>query len=223
MKKQWGLGLVLLLVCSQWAQADWTNIDPSSFAVQAAPTRGSAVDQQDFVTLYQEQASRSQADCDEATAESDPTFEAFFGTAAGIFTDAEYAQMSTLMSNTMTTADGVSGHFKDIYQRERPYKEDSGIQPCAPKPGGYSYPSSHATMASTVACVLASVFPARQSQILARGKRIGDLRHIAGVHHPSDVVMGQALGQQICQSLLADSGYQSQLKSAVASTVVPSP
>ena len=42
--------------------------------------------------------------------------------------------------------------------------------------------------------VLAEIYPDQRDALLARGRQIGFDRIIGGVHYPSDVVAGAALG-----------------------------
>jgi membrane-associated phospholipid phosphatase len=106
----------------------------------------------------------------------------------------------------------IASVFKDKYARPRPYAEDQRIQPCAPKSGGtLSYPSSHATEGAVDACVLGQIFPDRAAKLTDYGQYIGELRVIAGVHHPSDVAAGQTLAAAICGRLTQESDFNAEV------------
>jgi acid phosphatase (class A) len=82
---------------------------------------------------------------------------------------------------------------KDHFQRKRPFWSDAG-NICRPREelgDTYDYPSGHATAAWTWALVLAQVAPDRASQILARGRAIGESRVVCGVHNASAVEGGR--------------------------------
>jgi undecaprenyl-diphosphatase len=57
-----------------------------------------------------------------------------------------------------------------------------------------SFPSDHATLAFAVAAVLAYAWPNRASWFLAAAALIALGRVMAGVHYPSDILAGAALG-----------------------------
>lgn len=195
------------------AHADWTKVGPKEFSMEDFPEEGSAEYKKDFVTLLKYQDERGDKDCDLASHQKYPKFEAFFGESADIFSDEELAAVSPLLTKVTKVGDRISEYFKHQYERERPYNEDKRIKPCADKPtGSLSYPSSHAAIAALDACVLGELFPKRAGKIKSYGKYLGDLRAIIGVHHPSDVKAGQKLGQDICDNLLEDETFQEDLK-----------
>ena len=75
-------------------------------------------------------------------------------------------------------------------------------------PGGSkSYPSSHAAVAATEACILGALFPEKKDRLMEYGLYLGNLRAIVGVHHPSDILAGQKLGADICARLLGNSAF----------------
>jgi acid phosphatase (class A) len=80
--------------------------------------------------------------------------------------------------------------------------------------GNHAYPSGHALRGTAAACVLAEIFRPEAPILAAHGKRIGDLRVIAGVHHPSDVAAAQRLGGEICARLLGEEDFLTELEDA---------
>ncbi len=183
----------------------WAMLDPLTFAVDPPPAPGSAEDQADFTALHQDEASRSPSDCALAGKQRFPSFNAFFGASGSPLSAAERLQVARVGDQVVQATVNVTAHFKKKYMRPRPYDEDLTLTPCVPKPGGnMAYPSAHAASAAATACVLAQKFPQKAQQILDYGKYLGDLRALVGVHHPSDVVAGQKLGNDVCAALLAD-------------------
>ncbi len=86
--------------------------------------------------------------------------------------------------------------MKDRYQRPRPELTrpcpgpDSGMK----KGGSYSYPSSHAAISRVFAAVLTDLVPERKAEFFANADDIARDRVIIGVHYPTDIAAGKALG-----------------------------
>ena len=195
-------------------QAEWQKIAPTEFELDAPPYERSSAFKKDFEILHIQQNSRSDADCALANSQAKPTFAAFFGPNSKVLTSKEYASVAPLMTRVTEFSESIADHFKETFGRARPYNVDGTLKPCAAKPSGnHSYPSSHATAATTDACILAEIFPDKAAELIKYGKHLGDLRYIAGVHHPSDVLAGQKLGQEICKRLLADPNFKREIKS----------
>lgn len=82
---------------------------------------------------------------------------------------------------------------KYTYNRPRP----SGIASRIPVPASPSYPSEHAAAAGAASTVLAYLFPEEAEFFAARAEEAGQSRLYAGVHYPSDVAAGLALGRSV--------------------------
>lgn len=187
-----------------WESTPWTD-----FSMMDPPVAGSVEEQRDFDELYHYQNTRTAADCAEAKSQSTPHFKQLF---SDMFSAKETARVESLVGRAMKLADILAGDFKDEYTRPRPYQKDTSIQPCISMPKGpRAYPSAHAAIGSIGSCVLKEIFPSRAAEIEARGKRIGDLRVIGGVHHRTDIDAGYVLGQDICKALLADRDFMREL------------
>jgi len=205
------LAALLASLAAAPALAAWQDAPPTDYAVAPPPAPGSAADRQDMATLLQDQQTRTAAQCAQAAAETSPDFHSLWD-ASGLLSDAELAAVGAFVDSASRYAAKVSGYFKKLYHRPRPYDENPDLRPCADKPsGGTAYPSTHATAGAVDACLLAQLFPDRAPALTAYGRLVGDLRAISGVHHPSDVAAGQDLGAKICATLLADDGFQAQL------------
>lgn len=88
---------------------------------------------------------------------------------------------------------------KDHFQRKRPFWIDNG-NICRPREelgNTYDYPSGHTTAGWTWALVLAQVAPERASEILARGRAIGESRVVCGVHNASAVEGGRYTAEAV--------------------------
>jgi len=191
----------------------WQDISANEFEIDDPPKDQSSAFKKDFEILFAEQDARSEADCELANLQTDPTFEAFFNPKAKKLTTREYERVAEFMERVTKYSEKVANHFKEKFERKRPYDEDRNLKPCAAKPeGSRSYPSSHAAAAITDACILAEIFPDKAEELTKYGKHLGDLRYIVGVHHPSDVAAGQKLGHDICKRLLSDPSFLREMK-----------
>jgi len=66
------------------------------------------------------------------------------------------------------------------------------------------------------ATLLAQLQPQDREAILARGRQVGFDRPLGGVHYPSDVEAGQAVGAAFAASWLADPAHRALLEQARA-------
>lgn len=88
---------------------------------------------------------------------------------------------------------------KYTYNRPRP----SGVTPLIEMPASPSYPSEHAAAAGAAATVLAYLFPDDADLFMAQAEAAGQSRLYAGVHYPSDVEAGLALGRAVGEQIVA--------------------
>lgn len=110
----------------------------------------------------------------------------------------------------------ISDRAKQLWNRPRPYVQDPRIKLVTDKPGNNSYPSGHATRGQSWTEVLCLMFPEKSDAIQARGRLIGLDRMILGVHFPSDVAAGNALGTAIVEKMSQSPVFQSDLEAARA-------
>lgn len=204
--------IVLCAVASAPAFAGWVKIPSDDFHVQPYPIQGTPEYQRDFDILFKYQAARTERDCKAAKAQKYPTFGVMWKK-SNLFNADELKDYTVLMNKVAGFAARVSEKIKEDFMRPRPYDEDKRLKPCIDKPGGSkAYPSSHATIAATSACILAEVKPNKAADILAYGDYLGELRVIAGVHHPSDIEAARDLAQQICDRLLSEKDFRKDLE-----------
>lgn len=91
----------------------------------------------------------------------------------------------------------LDGVLKRAIGRQRPPLADPSVHPLIPVPHDPSMPSGHAMMAFTGAVFLAAVVPRFRWALLALAVAIATSRVYLGVHYPSDVLVGAALGAAI--------------------------
>jgi acid phosphatase (class A) len=115
------------------------------------------------------------------------------------------------------TARGA-GIAKEHFRRPRPFRELEGPICLSRESLGssYDYPSGHATAGWTWGLVLAQVAPAHASQVLARGRSIGDSRVICGVHNASAVEAARLAASAAMALVSATPAYRSDLDVARA-------
>ena len=181
------------------------------FTLASPPVLGSPESDQDYAELLKLQAARKPEECAAAAAQAIPDFQSLFS-GSGILAKPELAAVAPFIDSASKFVSKITGYFKKKYTRPRPFNVDARVQPCIEKPGGAtSYPSTHAAVGVFDACLLGQLFPLRANALASYGRNVGDLRVIAGVHHPSDVAAGQDLGARICARLLKETDFQTEL------------
>jgi YegS/Rv2252/BmrU family lipid kinase len=89
----------------------------------------------------------------------------------------------------------VNGPLKFIWRRDRPPSDVLGTRGLLlPLPRTYSFPSGHAASAFAFATGVTVAMPAAGAAVLPLAGAVGYSRVHTGVHYPSDVVVGAALG-----------------------------
>ena len=120
------------------------------------------------------------------------------------------AQLTIFVSSILIFAKGYSGGgtslfslvishliiriLKTIRPRYRPYMECVGVRIFPTHLCDSSFPSGHTTAAFSVATSLAFAFPAYSALLLLVALLVGYSRIYLGLHYPSDVVIGAAIG-----------------------------
>ncbi len=194
------------------AADDWTKWKADDFNLQSPPRNSSAEHRREVSELLSYQNSDRSETCAFAARQLHANYAELFAR-SGILSRSEADKAKKLLTKVLNLTQKVSKKFKKEFDRDRPYTEDSRIQPCIPEPGAnQSYPSAHAAMGWAGACVLAEIFPEKSRTLQHYGQQIGDAREIVGVHFPSDVASGQELGAEICRRLLGDRDFQKELR-----------
>lgn len=179
------------------------------YRLESPPERGSAENDRDFLRLHELQDHRTPQDCAAAGEQNKLTLESGFGPPTGVLTREELEGARVLAAAVIAKAMIPIGYFKKRFQRPRPFRVDSGLIPCISKPrlGDDAYPSGHSTIGYALALVLSEKFPEKRDLILKQGFQIGENRVIGGVHHPSDVLAGRRLAEQVVRGLFVQSSF----------------
>jgi hypothetical protein len=134
------------------------------------------------------------------------SFDAYFEGALS-FTRATHPSTHLLLLGAMRAAEFAAMHYKNRFQRPRPWQLWPELMPPVAVPGHASFPSGHATQAYTVARVLqtvaAAVVPAVDDITTRLAQRIARGREVLGLHYPSDTQAGQILADEVAATFLA--------------------
>lgn len=206
--------LPLALFClSLPALADWSKLPSAQFPLGPFPVEGSVAFQKDFEELHRWEATRSSADCALSRRQERPSYHPFFAIPESPLTAEEAESAARITERAMGLAERIADYHKGKFQRVRPYDTDPTLRPCIDLPGGRrSYPSSHAAAAAMGACVLGAIWPEKSAQLREYGARLGALRVVVGVHHPSDVAAGQELAARVCATVLNDPEFRAEMR-----------
>lgn len=90
------------------------------------------------------------------------------------------------------TAIGLNYGIKLAVRRERPKLE--GLPPLGGAPSSLSFPSAHATASFAAAGAMSRIEPRATLPLLSLAVLMGLTRPYLGMHYPSDVAAGAALG-----------------------------
>ncbi|MFL5954003.1 MAG: phosphatase PAP2 family protein [Gaiellaceae bacterium] len=101
--------------------------------------------------------------------------------------------LAALVAATTFAADAASFAVKDLVQRARPFEAHRQIHPLYVVHSS-SFPAGHAATAFAGAIVLSYVVPRAAPLLLLVAAAIGFSRVYVGVHYPTDVLGGAAIG-----------------------------
>jgi len=162
--------------------------------VPPPPVPGSAQDKKDLAELDAWQKKRTPKLCEKVIAQRKVEPEFFFEKLP--FEPKSEAE-AFLLRIRADVGQAVS-LFKTRYERPRPFvREGSRFTPCYPESHGTSYPSGHAAISQAYALALGDLDPAHRALYLKEAGQAALNRVIGGVHHPSDVQAGAALGAAV--------------------------
>ena len=171
-----------------------------------APADGSATDIEDMNAVRRWQTERTEAQCAAANAQSNATYDEFFG-AVSPFASPAAGEVGKILDKVRTDAGSIVYVQKEQYKRPRPFQRDPALNPCLGRESGYSYPSGHAATARVFGLILAELVPADSGKFMAYADQAALNRVIGGVHHPSDIEAGKKLGDAIYKALKKNNNF----------------
>jgi undecaprenyl-diphosphatase len=89
-----------------------------------------------------------------------------------------------------TLAEGA----KYLFNRARPFIDDTEVAPLIKTPSSSSFPSGHSATAAAGALTLSAVYPSYSPALLLSGFLVALSRIYLGVHYPFDVLAGALIG-----------------------------
>jgi acid phosphatase (class A) len=194
-------------------------IDPMRL-LPPPPAEGSALQKAEIAELHRIQRARTPAELARAAwdSEHETPSGAYQATLGPKFDLAALPATSRVLDEVLREQSAAKKLGKGEFHRPRPWIVDPTLVGCDhsdDKPNS-SYPSGHATMAFSVGVVLADLMPDRAQAILARAGDYARNRLVCGVHFPSDIAAGQALGTAVAVEVLHEAAFQPDLEAARA-------
>lgn len=195
---------VSLFANAQENEKDLVILSPFEIArvIGDFPARGSAAEAKDLEILLKVQDIRTAQDCNAAEDQEFPTVGSMFGGKDGPLNEREVEKMTTGLLKAYGEAVSNAYIGKKMYKRPRPFVTFPEVQPCIKLESSDSYPSGHATLARTLARLLADKYPARAKAFLDRANQAALNRVIGGVHYPSDIQAGIKLGDYLAKKII---------------------
>lgn len=181
----------------------------------APPAPGSEADKADLQAELDAQTNRTPDKIAEAKA--DQHFSpALFYTVTGVQITKEKDPVTYLFIERLNweTMD-VMSQSKEKFKRLRPYLAHKEIHALF-EVKGFSYPSGHSLGSYTNAIILGQLFPDKAQALLDKAHLIAQSRVDAGVHYPTDIGEGKAVGEEVAKELLAKPDFQAELAAAKA-------
>ena len=134
--------------------------------------------------------------------------------------DAETPTLDRMMARIFHDTDAVAEHVKARAHRARPVGDDPDRRSCqavtAASRAGASYPSGSAALGTAYGEAFAAVAPERAEAVRRIGLEMGVSRLVCGMHYPSDVAAGEAVGRAVVAELIATPAFQRDLPAARA-------
>lgn len=109
-----------------------------------------------------------------------------------------------LVEDIVTYAEHMGRAMKKSVRRDRPFVTDPTLPVVITPPpsDNFSFPSGHSTAAFAAAAVLGALVPAQRGAFLETAIQIAYSRTYGGVHYPSDILAGAALGSAAATAAL---------------------
>jgi acid phosphatase (class A) len=202
------------------AKEHWSWLSESDKArllnsIPPAPLPGSDLDKQDLQDVLHVQATRSKDEIAEAMDDEKFRMDIVARVLGPSFTPQNDPATFELAKRALEDDGLLVSTLKDKYGRKRPYQAHPEVHELF-EASHASYPSGHSSGSHILAEVLGDVFPAKESELMARADAVAHSRVVAGVHYKSDIEEGAVLAKALHEALLANPEYQKSLAAAKA-------
>ena len=185
-----------------------------------SPAPGSAIDGTDLLLTLSIQASRTDAQKEEANRDHHYSIKLVTDVIDPSFAT-DYPQTFIMLGRADQDAYFINSMLKKANGRPRPYVQHPTLVIPLFTVRDFSYPSGHSSGAELQARLLGRLFPAQADNLLNRARQIADSRVVAGVHYVSDTEAGLALGDLLFAELEAKPRFQKDLAAAANQDKIP--
>ncbi len=124
------------------------------------------------------------------------------------FTEAGLPKTAAFFTRVREDFIAINRAAKAQHPRRRPPFVDERIKPCVEFSDSGSYPSGHGIQSSLWAGLLGEIFPEHAKDFVLRAAVTRNFKAISGVHYPSDLAAGQAVGEALARELLQNPAVQ---------------
>jgi acid phosphatase (class A) len=124
---------------------------------------------------------------------------------------AEAPRLTAIMTRVLHDANEAAELAKERGHRSRPVGDDPDRRACQvvtpAQRATASHPSGSASVGAAYGAVLAALVPDRAEAVTGIGRQIAISRMVCGMHYPSDVEDGAALGAAVAEAIIATSTF----------------
>jgi acid phosphatase (class A) len=190
-------------------------VDPA-LVLPPPPAKDSTLGRAELEQLHHVDETRTPAEAEDAAAQGKIKAAAIFAAAMGPGFALDRLPATRALFDTVRAEEkAVVARGKDHFHRDRPWITDPTLHPCGdPEKPDYGYPSGHATMAFSMASILARLAPTKAPAIMARAADYAHSRVVCERHFPSDVVAGQTYGMIIGERLMETPAFRARFAAA---------
>ncbi len=185
-----------------------------------APVLGSPVDEDDLLITLSAQATRTDAQKEEALVDQHWSIKLIASVIASDF-ETKYPATYAVLKKAAGDAGLINEKLKKANQRLRPFAQHPTLVVPLFTADDYTYPSGHSSGSEVQARILGALFPDRAGDLLKRARQVADSRVVAGVHYASDTEAGENLGDLIFAQLEANSQFKDDLAAAARKDGIP--
>lgn len=165
------------------------------------PQVGSQEANQDYASLIQYQQTRTSTDCQKAQDYILMTPQKLFLQPFGPLTKEQLDKAKINLLKIFLAIELNVTAAKYYFHRPRPYDHWPELHPCIKESDTYAYPSGHAALSRAYALELASMYPLQKNAMLKIADDVAQSRVTSGVHHPSDIIAGKKLADEIMHEI----------------------